>query len=367
MKKPSPKKRLSRFVPDESAFPNLIIRDRDWEIIQTINEYRYLDFDLIWRLMSAKYGQRDVEYSTGKDGKKRPKRYGFSEQALHKRLKQLFNSRYLNRQGIADEPVGRGYGSPRVIYSVGPKSADFVSKLSGTSIEKIRSVIKSDKKKPFFLRHALEISKFRTTLELACLKSNGYVSLLFWKQGRELADHVRDKSGNRYSVIPDGMFSLSVEGKGKANFMLEMDRGTMNISSPTAKSDICRKLQGFWYYRKKGKHSKKYFYKKTNDGQIVDLGILKGNVKNNPNDKLEWLQGFTVLFVTPGRLKNDGTVGGRLANILAEFPQFERDIATSSLFWFTPIDQFDIDHPESIFAKVWKTPNPKKGLRSLID
>ena len=68
MKKPSPKKRLSRFVPDESAFPNLIIRDRDWEIIQTINEYRYLDFDLIWRLMSAKYSQKVVEYNKGKDG-----------------------------------------------------------------------------------------------------------------------------------------------------------------------------------------------------------------------------------------------------------------------------------------------------------
>lgn len=367
MKKPSPKKRLSRFVPDKSAFPDLKIRDRDWEIIKTINEYRYLDFNLIWRLMSAKFGRQDVEYITGKDGKKRTRKYGFSEQALHKRLKQLFNARYLNRQGIADEPVGRGYGSPKAIYSIGPKSADFISKLTGTSIEKIRSVIKSDKRRPFFLRHALEISKFRATLELACFRSNGFVRLLFWRQGRELADHVRDKSGNSYSVVPDAVFSLAVSGKGKANFFLEMDRGTMTISSAKGQDDVCSKLKGLWHYRKIGKHTQKYYYKKTGDGQIVDLGVLKGNKKLVPNDRLERLQGFTVLFITPGRLNNDGIVGGRLANILAEFPQFERDIATSSLFWFTPIDIFDIDNPESIFAKVWKTPNPKKGLRSLID
>lgn len=186
MIKPNPKKRLSRFDPDKSAFPNLTIRERDSEIIQIINEYRYLDFELLWHLLASKYGERPKEYRIGKDGKKRPKQYGFTEQALRKRLMQLFNARYLNRQPIADEPIGRGYGSPRAIYSIGPKSADFITKLTGNSIEKIRSIIKSDKRKPFFLRHALEISKFRTILELACQQTNGEVRLLFWSQGLKL-------------------------------------------------------------------------------------------------------------------------------------------------------------------------------------
>jgi len=367
MKKPSPKKRLSRFDPDKSAFPNLTIRERDSEIIQIINDYRYLDFELLWRLLASKYSERPKNYETGKDGKKRPKQYGFTEQALRKRLMQLFNARYLNRQPIADEPIGRGYGSPRAIYSIGPKSASFISKLSGISIEKIRSVIRSDEKKPFFLRHALEISKFRTILELACQQSNGEVRLLFWKQGRELMDNVHDKAGNRYSVFPDSAFSLLVNGKGKANFFLEVDRATMTISSSRKESDIRNKLLGLWHYRKAGKHTQRYYYKKTGDGQIVDLGIFKRDKEQTPNDMLEPLKGFTVLFVTPGQLDSEGTVGGRLANIMAELPQFGRDIATSSLFWFTPIDKFELENPDSIFQHVWKTSNPKKGLRSLID
>ncbi len=367
MKKPSPKKRLSRFDPDESAFPNLTIRERDSEIIQIINEYRYLDFELLWRLLASKYSERPKEYRIGKDGKKRPKQYGFTEQALRKRLMQLFNARYLNRQPIADEPIGRGYGSPRAIYSIGPKSADFISKLTGDSIEKIRSVIKSDKKQPFFLRHALEISKFRTILELACQQSNGEVRLLFWRQGRELMDDIHDKDGNRYSVFPDAIFSLVVSGKGKVSYFLEVDRGTMPISASGSGSDIRKKVLGFWYYRKSERHSKRYYYKKTSDGQIVDLVISKRIKGQIQNEMLEPIRGFTVLFVTPGLLNSKGVVGGRLANILAEFPQFGRDIASSSLFWFTPIDSFELENPPSVFQHVWKTSNPKKGLRSLID
>lgn len=367
MNKPSPKKRLSRFDPDESAFPNLTIRERDSEIIQIINEYRYLDFELLWRLLASKYSERPKAYETGKDGKKRPKQYGFTEQALRKRLMQLFNARYLNRQPIADEPIGRGYGSPRAIYSIGRKSADFISKLTGDSIEKIRSVIKSDKRQPFFLRHALEISKFRTILELACQQSSGEVRMLLWKQGRELMDDVHDKDGNRYSVFPDAIFSLSVSGKGKVTYFLEVDRGTMPISAKGKGSDIRKKILGFWNYRKSEGHSKRYYYRKTSDGQIVDLGVLRSTGEQIPNDMLEPLKGFTVLFVTPGQLDSEGTVGGRLANIMAELPQFGRDIATSSLFWFTPIDKFEQENPESIFQHVWKTSNPKRGLRSLID
>jgi len=367
MKKPSPKKRLSRFDPDKGAFPNLTIRERDSEIIQIINEFRYLDFELLWRLLASKYREQPKDYHIGKDGKKRPKQYGFTEQALRKRLMQLFNARYLNRQPIADEPIGRGYGSPRAIYSIGPKSADFISKLTGDSIERIKSVIKSDKKKPFFLRHALEISKFRTILELACQQTNGEVRLLFWKQGRELTDNANDKDGNRYSVYPDAIFSLSVSGKGKVNYFLEVDRGTMPISATGGGSDIRKKILGFWYYRKSERHSKRYYFKKTSDGQIVDLGIVKRAGEQIRSEMLESVKGFTVLFVTPGQLDSDGAVGGRLANILAELPQFGRDIATSSLFWFTPIDKFELENPESVFRHAWKTSNPKKGLRSLID
>jgi len=367
MTKPTRKTRLSRFVPDEKAFPDLTIRERDTEIIQIINEYRYLDFELLWRLLASKYSERPKEYGVGKDGKKRPKQYGFTEQALRKRLMQLFNARYLNRQPIADEPIGRGYGSPRAIYSIGPKSADFISKLTGDSIERIRSVIKSDKKQPFFLRHALEISKFRTILDLACQQSDGEVRLLFWKQGRELMDNVHDKNGNRHSVFPDAIFSLSVSGKGKVNYFLEVDRGTMPISAIGSGSDIRKKILGFWYYRKTERHSKRYYFKKTGDGQIVDLGILKRPGEQMERDIIETLKGFTVLFLTPGQMNSDGIVGGRLANILAEFPNFGRDLASSSLFWLTPLDMFELDRPESIFSKVWKTPNPKRGLRSLID
>jgi hypothetical protein len=371
MTKPTRKHRLSRFVPDEKAFPSLTIRERDTEIIQIINEYRYLDFELLWQLLASKYGTPPNEYRIAGDGKNRPRQYGFTEQALRKRLMQLFNARYLNRQSIADEPIGRGYGSPRAIYSIGPKSADFISKLTGESIDRIRSVIKSDKKKPFFLRHALEISRFRATLELACRQSDGEIRLLIWKQGRQLMDKVTGRDADNvesaFSVFPDAFFTLSIAGQGKANFFLEIDRGTMSIVTSSINSDNRKKIYGYWYYWKSKRFADRYYYRKLSDGQIVDLGIAIKSGGEIENDSRESIKGFTVLFVTPGTLDNYGFVQGRIANIMMELSNLPKTIPASPLFWFSTPDKYSLDEPQSIFEEIWKSSNPKKGMRSLVD
>jgi hypothetical protein len=66
-------------------------------------------------------------------------------------------------------------------------------------------------------------------------------------------------------------------------------------------------------------------------------------------------------------MKSDKRVKGRIANILSAFPLFGKGFATSGLFWFAPFDAFEIEHPQSILNRAWVTPNPNKGLQSVIE
>jgi len=373
MKKPHPKKRLSRYRPEKNAFPDLIIRDRDRLILHLVYEHRFLSGELIWHLLEVAGEAHRTEYTTGEDGKKRPSQYGFGQQALSKRLKQLFNARFLDRHYIIDQPLGRGSGTPRAIYGLGPKSAKLLAEQTGVPAQEIRDIVEANKVKSPFLRHALEVATFRVILELACRRSQGRVRLIFWEQGQCLRDHIigRNEKGEdeRFTIYPDAFFALEVEGIGKANYFLEVDRGTMPIIAAGRRTDIRKKILGYRHFRNFIRENQRYYYRTTPDGQVVGLHVVDRESKSlMPQDSgFESIRGFTVLFLVPGSLESSKKVKGRIANILSAFPLFGKAFATSSLFWFAPFDAFQIDSPQSVFRRAWMIANPRKGLQSLIE
>lgn len=366
MTKPTQNKRLSRFVPDKGAFSELTLKDRDYEILSLIHAHRFLSLELIWRLLGAGDDAADAEFAIGADGKKRPTRYAFGEQALSKRLKQLFHARYLERHYITDQPMGRGHGVPRAIYGLGPKCPIVLERRTGIPAGTFRRIVESNSVRSPFLRHALELAHFHVALELACRQSADRVRLLFWEQGDVLRDFVvvANEHGEeeRIPVRPDAFFGIEVEGKGRAHFFLEIDRGTEPILSSKDRTSIRQKLLGYRTYRSSPKFQSRYAYRTLPNGEVVGID----QCVDMPSEGRHMVTGFQVLFVVPGRIEPTGSAAGRIANILSEMPSLGKFFATTSLFWFTSPVCFSLHTPSSLFDSIWLTPKPTLPLQSLI-
>lgn len=356
----------------KSTFPSITLRDRDRRILELVYEHRFLDTELLLYLLRVE-PPAAVESEVGTDGKRRPRRYGFGQSALYKRLQLLTSVGYLKPHFASDQPFGRGYGSPRAIYGLGPRSAGEVSVFAGISKEEVRRIIEANKVKGPFLRHALETATFRVVLELACEQSDGRVRLLFWKQGQILQDWVtgEDSDGEErtYCVFPDAFFGLEVAGKGRAHYFLEVDRGTMPIVAKGSRSDIRKKVLGYYLYRRFQRHSYRYQYQLLSGGLVGGLHVSQDEPRPVPlkQGQFEPIKSFTVLFLAPGATKGALLPRGRAANMLSALPTFGKDFATSTLFWFASLDSFDLGRPETVFEPVWLTCNPNKQKQSLIE
>lgn len=328
----------------KSITSNLVLKQRDHAILKILYEHRFLSGELIWYLIKNDSYLPFVSYSIGSDGKTRPITYGFKKQALSKRLKQLYDAGYLERHYMTDQPLGRGYGSPRAIYALGKQSPKVLLELKGIPIKETKRIIESNNVKSPFLRHALELATFKVILQLACQSSRGKVKLLFWGQGDAIRDYVNgvNEKGikERFPIHADAFFGLTIADKKNKHFFLEIDRGTEPIVSKTKRSNIRRKLIGYQHYYKSKRISDRY-----------SLHI----------------SGFQVLIVTPGKIESTKNVSGRIANILQELT-LHRDLYPSkSLFALTTKESMSLENPLSIFNVIWVSPKYQKRLLSFTE
>jgi hypothetical protein len=328
-----------------------------------------LTLELLWHLLQPDDQNHSIGHAVGADGKKRPKRYGFGQQALSKRLRQLFHAGYVERHYPTNQPMGRGDGAPRAIYGLGARSAATLEERAGVPAHEIRRVVERNHVTSPFLRHSVEVARFRVTLELACRQRQDAVRLLFWEQGESLRDYVEFtdhwNQQQRLPVYPDAFFGLELPNGKRKHYFLEIDMGTEPIASRTPRSDIRSKLIAYCVYRKSKRFRRRYSYCRLPDGTIIGLNIRKG--KERPLlGELDAIGGFQVLFVTPGMLGPGRAASGRIANILSELPKQGQFRIAESLFWFTVPSAYNIAHPESLFQSCWVVPKQKLGLQNLI-
>jgi len=368
MEKPTRKRKTQ---PKEPKAPGILrIGDRDRDILRLVYEHRFLDTELLWHLIREQ--GKESEIGTSTDGKARPRKYGFGMKALYKRLRQLSQGKYLKPRQAMPRPIGRGFGGARTAYGLGSKSAQVLSESIGIPVSEVRDIVASDDVGERFIQHALEVARFRVVIELACRESEGNIRLLFWEQGIRLQDLITgedlDGEERRFSVFPDAFFGLDVVGKGKAHYFLELDRGTMPIVRSGNRSDIRKKVFGYMLYRKAKRHSTRYRYRRLPNGSIVGLEVYSdGRTEDIDASGAEPIKSFRVLFIAPGAPAGELTSGGRIANILSAFPSFGKQFATSTLFWFVSLESFELDRPETAFERIWLTPNPEHGPKSLIE
>lgn len=364
MKKPEPKmKSRPRRLAGAKA---LTLRERDLQILHLVYEHRFLDMELLSAFVTT--AADGESQAPGADGKHRPRKYGFGEKALYKRLRQLSEAKYLQPHQAMARSMGRGFGGARIAYGLGRASAEIVAEAEGLTVAQVRETVEANKVKAPFIEHALHVARFRVILELACQQSEGKVRLMFWEQGNILQDWIwgEDWEGEerKFSVYPDAFFALAVAGKGRAHYFLEMDMGTMPIVRSGDASDIRKKVFGFAYYRKANRQATRYEYRCLPDGTVVGVELRRGDAPPLPDEKIK---SFRVLFVAPGATSGRLEERGRVANILTAFPSFGKAFATTTLFWFASLDSFELTQPESMFGSVWLTPNPTHNLKSIVE
>ncbi len=328
-------------MKDKIRKTKIILRQRDYTIFRLLYEYRFLDTELLWYLLKEDDHTPCTQYSIGVDGKRRPKKYSFGRQALSKRLKQLFDSGYVKRHYLTDQPIGRGYGSPRAIYGMGRRSPKLLKEIYHIST---RRVIENNRVKSPYLRHSMELASFRIILELACRQSKGKVSILFWEQGSSIKDHVYRYNGKRikekFTFYADAFFGLRINGNRSKHYFLEIDRGTEPIVSNLRRSNIRIKFLGYQAYFKAKRICQRYSNR---------------------------IKGFQVLVVTPGQIESAVCISGRIENILNELLLNPGLYSTPILFLLTTPESISLQKPELLFAKIWLSTKSNSELVSIID
>ena len=243
-----------------------------------------------------------------------------SDQGKLRRLQKLYHAGYVDR--ITPRRV-YGAGSQKMIYAItnkGFRTLQAAGRVADTATDwndKNRRI------QDLAVQHTLLISRVRTVFTAAC-KQHPDIKLLHWREGRALIDRVEvstEGSAREIPVAPDAYFAIE-DAKGRMNFFLEADRGTMTLERFTMK------LRAYAAYFREKKHEEKF--------------------------KIRF---FRVLTVT--------TSETRRSNLVTAAEAEEALRRRGKMFLFAEESQLSLRDPESIFRNLWVSLG-NRDLRSIV-
>jgi len=266
------------------------------------NSFQLSEKDIYILMALYRFGLMTVEHLIWLTG-----RY---QQNLNERLLKLKERQYVCRR--------RNNPFEEYVYAVGPKSAPNLTSLGlgdnrliNLQIRRLREL------KPLFIPHALLVTKIHLILELAC-EASSTKNLREWREGRQLYDSATIRNRIKpLPVRPDAFFSLDYgtsESAERRYFFLEADRGT------TTNITFQKKIQAYSAYYKQSLFMKKY-----------DVPT----------------RAFRVITITESEERAEN-----LCKASKEILQKD----TNNFYYFTPISNFSLDEPASIFQKVFTSP-----------
>jgi len=160
--------------------------------------------------------------------------------------KFLYHHQYLDRPREQIDFYLRA-GSRPLVYGLGNKGADVLASLDALSRGKVDWTAKNRTVGPIFLEHALLVSDFMVSLEVAC-RQHGHIRVI---STSEILSQAPERTRRRQNplkigvscihqdqkvtlgIIPDQFFGLHYldkpDGTNKAYFFLEADRCTMPV------------------------------------------------------------------------------------------------------------------------------------------
>jgi hypothetical protein len=342
--------RLKRFIRQPEKLAGRQITPKGLEAVAVIDRYRFIPSSLLVRLMSG------------------------AQRNNYRHLQTLFHHGVVNRFCLPK------YGGPgEFIYYLDSQQSlltliqeGLLPGLTDEDRRQKQEIIRLNREKAYhqlhrdadsqgrvlYIQHELMVSRFHAMLELASQKLAGKVSLEVWKQGTELWSRVevpkltQDRESGAWIEQsatellphrPDAFFTLHFpgrpEGKDRANFFYEADRGTENTTR------FKLKLRAHWHYVVKQNRQRAAPY-----NVHAIRAVLTESTSSN------WAQGLREAAQHP---------------IVSPKP--------SPLFWFTTSELFTkpaettgrpvplyLDKPETVFTRIWANPTEQK-LFNLAD
>jgi len=205
------------------------LTERDREIIRLVHRHRFLCSQRIVALV------------------------GGSQQQILRRLQLLFHHGYLERPRAQLRYYEPG-GSTSIAYGLGNKGGALLRRESGIAVDSDSWGEKNHVIGRVFLNHAILVSDFLVSIELACRKRGG-VGLIYGDElklpfERQTLWRVRVKGGAQLGVVPDRVFALEYANRNgeteRSYFFLEADRGTMPVvRTNLAQTSFHRKLLAY--------------------------------------------------------------------------------------------------------------------------
>jgi protein involved in plasmid replication-relaxation len=193
-----------------------------------------------------------------------------SPQGILRRLQILFHAGYLDR---LRPRFLQGGGSSKMVYAITNRGMQTLQK-EGL----IQNPSKTDRNAQnrelgdIHIAHTLLVSHIRAMLIAACKRNPG-LELLFWREGRKLQDTIEVQLPDTYAeipVAPDGFFALR-DAKGRSNFLVEADRGTMTLRR------FALKLKAYAAFSVTGKHKENFGINKF---RVLTVTSSKARCKN---------------------------------------------------------------------------------------
>lgn len=227
-------RRLPRFRRVSDRVSPIQITSRDLEIIRQISRHRFLRSTQIIALA------------------------GGSAQQVLRRLQRLYHLGYLERPRCQIDYYHRS-GSQRLVYGLARKGAALLASQGDTSHRSLDWNEKNQHIGRPFLEHALLVSDFTVSLELAC-RSRNDVRLITANElplppaTQKLREPfhwgVTLTTGEKIGIVPDAVFALDQTRADNTTertfYFLEADRATMPITRRGLKqTSFLRKLLAY--------------------------------------------------------------------------------------------------------------------------
>jgi Replication-relaxation len=211
--------RRPRFRRATTALQPMKITPRDLEILRQIAVHRFLRSSHITALV---------------DG---------STQQVLRRLQLLFHHGYLERPVAQIDYYYQRGGSREMVYGLASRGAGRLRRDLDMPFTRMDWSGKNQRAGRLFLEHAVMVSDIMVALELACRKSSqarllSDADIALPASARKSSDpfhwYVKLSTRHRLGVVPDRVFGLEhadlPEGRNRAWFFLEADRGTMPVT-----------------------------------------------------------------------------------------------------------------------------------------
>lgn len=282
---------------------NVIINDRDVEIITQVHRHRFLTSAHITALVEG------------------------SQQNIVRRLGLLYHAGYLDRPR---EQISRAsYGQP-LVYGLGNKGAAVLAEHLDLPRAKVDWTTKNREVGSVFLSHTLMTANFMVCLDLACRKRGLTVvwpdDVLEEMPPRNVrngspfkVDVTVPKNGQdvKIAVVPDAVFGLEEKDGTVSYFFLEADCSTMPIVRASfEKSSYYKKLVGYWAAKESGRIKDIFGWQNP---RVLTLAISKD----------------------------------RINNMIAANKEMDPRKTGFRLFYFALARNFTVDNPDAVFDSIW--------------